>query len=81
MTKFLSIYRGAAVYEIEKFDSAEGEKMDVKIIAKAMTPNLKNMKVDFVQEASTREKALEKVKKDIDRFLDEQNMDQFVIDL
>lgn len=79
MTKFLGVYRGAAMYEIEEFEASKGHKVGTKILAKAMTPDTENLKIDFVAEASNQKKALEKVKKDIDRFLDEHNMDEFII--
>jgi hypothetical protein len=81
MTKFLGTYRGAAVYEIEAFDSSEGEKIGAKLIAKAMLPDQQNMQVDFAEEAATQEKAQEKIKKAIDRYLDEHEMNQFKIDI
>lgn len=81
MTKFLGVYRGAAVYEVEEFDSSEGEKMGSKLIAKAMLPDQKNMRVDFAEEAATQEKAREKIKKTINQYLADHNMDQFEIDI
>lgn len=81
MTKFLGTYRGAAVYEVEEFDSSEGQKMGSKLIAKAMLPDQNNMKVDFAEAAATQEKAREKIKKTIDQYLDEHDMNQFEIDI
>lgn len=81
MTKFLGEYRGAAVYEVEEFESSEGQKVGSKIVAKAMFPGQQNMKVDFVEEAGTQQKAREKIKKAIDRYLEEQNINQFEIDI
>lgn len=81
MTKFLGTYRGAAVYEVEVFDSSEGEKMGSKLIAKAMLPDQQNMQVDFSEEAATQEKAREKIKKTIDRYLAEHDIKQFEIDI
>lgn len=80
MTKFLGVYRGAAMYEIEEFEASKGQKVGTKILAKAIIPDTENLKIDFGAEASNQKKALEKVKKDIDRFLDEHNMDEFIID-
>lgn len=79
MTKFLGQYRGATIYEIEEFDSSEGQKMGSKIVAKAKTPGLENMKIDFIEEASNQLEAIDKVKNDIDRFLQEHEMEEFVI--
>lgn len=77
MTKFLNTYRGAEIYEVEEFDSSEVVKMGSKLIAKAMLPDQQNMKVDFAEEAATQEKAREKIKKAIDRYLDEHDIDKF----
>lgn len=77
MTKFLNTYRGAKIYEIEEFDSSEVQKMGSKLIAKAILPDQKNMKIDFAEEAATQEKAREKIKKAIDRYLDEHDIDKF----
>lgn len=63
MTKFLGVYRGAAIYEVEQFESSEGQKLGSKILAKAMLPDQPNMKADFVEEAESQEKALKKIKK------------------
>lgn len=81
MTKFLGEYRGAAVYEVEEFESSEGQKMGSKIVAKGIIPGQQNMKVDFVEEADTEEQAREKIKNAIDRYLDEHDMNQFEIDI
>ena len=81
MTKFLGVYRGAAVYEVEQFETSEGQKVGFKILAKAMLSDQPNMRVDFVEEAESREKAKEKIKKAIDKYLDEHDMDQFGIDI
>lgn len=81
MTKFLGVYRGATIYEVEQFESSEGKKIGSKILAKAMLPDRPNMKVDFVEEAESQEKAREKIKKAIDKCLDEHDMDQFEIDI
>lgn len=81
MTKFLGVYRGAAIYEIEEFDSSEGEKMGCKILAKALLSGQQNMKVDFVEEAETEEKARKKIKAAIDRYLEKHNMENFKIDI
>lgn len=80
MTKFLGVYRGAAMYEIEEFEASKGQKVGTKILAKAMTPDAENLKIDFVAEASNQKKALKKVKKDIDQFLEEHDLDRFIID-
>lgn len=80
MTRFLGRYRGAAIYEIEEFDSSEGQKLGSKVLAKAMTPDLKNMKVDFIEEGANQLDALDKIKKDIDQFLAEHEMETFVTD-
>lgn len=81
MTKFLGVYRGAAIYEVEQFESSEGQKMGSKILAKAMLSDQPNMKVDFVEEAESQDKAREKIKKTIDKYLDVHDMDQFEIDI
>lgn len=80
MTTLLSTYRGAAIYEVEEFDSSEGQKVSSKLMAKAVHPAKQNMHVDFVEVATTPEKAYEKIKTAIDRFLDEHDMDQFESD-
>ncbi|MBN2731870.1 MAG: hypothetical protein JXR26_05505 [Balneolaceae bacterium] len=79
MTKFLGVYRGAAMYEIEEFEASKGQKVGTKILAKAMPPDTENLKIDFVAEASNQKEALRKIKKEINRFLDEHNMDEFII--
>lgn len=80
MMKFLGIYRGAAIYEVD-LDPSEGRKLGSKVIAKAMIPAPKNMKVDFVKEAGDQQEALEKIKKTIDRYLDKHELEKFVIDI
>ncbi|MFH5831033.1 hypothetical protein [Halalkalibaculum sp. DA384] len=79
MTKFLGTYRGAAIYEVGEFDSPAGEKAGSKLMAKAVYPYKQNLQVDFVEQAGTQQKACEKIKKTIDRFLDEHDMTQFEI--
>ncbi|SHG52476.1 hypothetical protein SAMN05443144_13221 [Fodinibius roseus] len=81
MTKFLGVYRGSAIYEIEEFDTTEGEKMGCKILAKALLSDQQNIQVDFVEEAETEEKAREKIKVAIDRYLKKHNMQSFKIDI
>lgn len=77
MTTFLGQYRGAKIYEIEEFDPSEGKKMEVKILAKAVSPDQENLKVDFTGKASNQKKAIEKVKKAIDHFLQEHGIEEF----
>ncbi|SMO69045.1 hypothetical protein [Fodinibius sediminis] len=77
MTKFLGIYRGAEIYEIDEFDPSEGEKVGSRVIAKAMLPEQQNMKVDFSVEAGTREKAQEKIQKTIDHYLEKYDIGEF----
>lgn len=81
MTKFLGVYRGAAVYEVGRVDPSEGEKLGTKVIAKAMIPDQENLKVDFIEEAGDQQEALEKIKKTIDRYLDKHELEKFVIDI
>lgn len=79
MTTFLGLYKGAEIYEVD-LDPSEGEKLGSKVIAKARIPGQKNLKVDFVEEASDQEEALEKVNKTIDKYLEEHELKEFVID-
>ena len=81
MTKFLGVYRGAAIYEVEQFESSEGQKIGSKLLAKAMLPDQPNMQVDFVEEAESQKKARQKIKNVIDKYLDEHDMNQFEIDI
>lgn len=81
MTTFLGLYRGALFYEISGIDPSEGETLGSKVIAKAMIPNQENLKVDFIEEAATREVTLEKIKKVIDQFLEDHDIDEFVIEI
>lgn len=81
MTKtFLGIYRGATVYEVNEFKAADGVKLNSKVLAKAQVPGSGNLVVDFVATAPSREQALDKVKADIDRYLEEHDIDAFVIE-
>lgn len=81
MTTFLGLYRGAAIYEVGAVDPSEGETLGSKLIAKAMIPDQENMKVDFIEEAATQQEAQEKIKKAIDKYLADHDMDKFVIDI
>lgn len=77
MTKYLGQYRGAAIYEMEEFDASEGQKIGSKIMAKAVSPDQENLKIDFTAKASTQKQAIEKVKKAIDHFLQEHEIEAF----
>lgn len=81
MTTFLGMYRGAAIYEVSEVDPSEGEMLGSKVIAKALIPDQENMKVDFIEDAATQQKAVEKIKKAIDKYLADHDMDKFVIDI
>jgi len=48
------------------------------MIAKGMVPGSSNEKVDFVEDADTRDQALNKVKKEIDEYLATNNLDNFI---
>lgn len=78
MTNFLGMHRGAALYEVRESDPSEGEILGSKVIAKALVPNHENMRVDFIEEAATRDEALDKLKKRIDRYLDKHQLREFV---
>lgn len=77
MTKAIGQYRGAKIFEIEEFESSDGEKIGSKIIAKAILPNQQNMKVDFVEKSDTLQKARKKIEKTIDQYLDEHEFERF----
>lgn len=81
MTTFLGLYRGAALYEVSEVDPSEGKTLGSKLIAKAMVPEQENLKVDFIEEAATQQEAFEKIKKAIDTYLADHNMNKFVIDI
>lgn len=81
MTTFLGLYRGAALYEVGGIAPSEGETLGSKVIAKAMVPEQENMKVDFIEEAATQQEAQKKIKKAIDTYLADHDMDKFVIDI
>lgn len=77
MSEILEFYKGAAIYEAEPFDEEKGEKMNVKLIAKAVLPEPHNVKVDFTEEAMNQEKAIKKIHNAIDKYLDHHDLRRF----
>jgi len=78
MDKFIERYRGASIFEVQIFKPEEGDPIGAKMIAKGMVPGSSNEKVDFVEDADTRDQALNKVKKEIDEYLATNNLDNFI---
>jgi hypothetical protein len=81
MMKFLGVYRGAALYEYDEIEELEGKRATIKIVAKAMTTQNDNLSVTFVKQEPNEESARKAIKKTIDHYLEEHNMDQFVTDV
>lgn len=81
MIKFLGLYRGAAIYEVDDFEPEEYLKDGSRIIAKAMTPELNNKSVEFVEQAADLEMARSKIEHAIDEYLSDNDMDRFIIDI
>lgn len=52
-----------------------------KFIAKAIIPGHENLKVDFIEEATTQELALDQIKNVIDKYLAEHQKDTFNTDI
>lgn len=81
MITFLGVYRGAAVYEYDGTDSAEGQKQGSKVVAKAMTSDLDNLNVVFVEEGDTTDMARDMIKRTIDHYLENNHLEHFVRDI
>lgn len=77
MTQFISFYKGASLFEVHAVKPSEGEAMDSKIIAKAVSPEQENMRIEFTATAGSQEKALQRIRKTIDDYLTEHETDSF----
>ncbi|MEL7833416.1 hypothetical protein [Fodinibius sp. Rm-B-1B1-1] len=77
MKKDIGTYRGTRLYEADQVNAAEGQALNVKIVGEGVHPDQQNMKVDFVAEASSRDEGVHQIKKKIDRYLDEHDIQKF----
>lgn len=77
MNNFLERYRGAKIYESEVVDPTKGRKLRAKVVAKAIIPGQQNLKVDFIERAPEVPEAVARIKKAIDRYLEEHEFDTF----
>lgn len=74
----LETYRGAAIYEVNPTNMSENQLLTYKVRAEGLLPEPDNMKVDFVEEAQSRDQAIKLVKKQIDQYLDKHEIKKFV---
>jgi hypothetical protein len=72
----LEKYRGAVLYEKNEIDPSEGALLTHKVLAKGAHPDKRNMLVDFVAEAESKDKAVELVKEKVDHYLGEHNLQE-----
>lgn len=71
-------YRGAAIYEVNPTNMSEDKLLRIKVRAEGLLPEPENMKVDLTEEAQNREQAIQKIKEQIDRYLDKHKIKNFV---
>lgn len=74
---YLETYRGAAIYSVGDIDPSEGELLYKRVQAKGVLPAKENMEVDFIEEAEDQQAAIRQLRKTIDEFLDEHDLQSF----
>lgn len=79
MKYYIKKYHGATIYEVTATDKSKATPVNYQIMAKARLPGSGNLTVDFIQKSTNREKALEKVQQDIDRYLNEHDLSHFLL--
>lgn len=76
--EFLGTHRGAALYKVlEEDEDLYGEVVEEKVRAEAVHPGQKNLKIDFEAEGENQKDAMKILIKKIDKYLDENGIDEF----
>lgn len=76
--EFLGTHRGAALYKVlEEDEDLYGEVIEEKVRAEAVHPEQGNLKVDFEAEGENKKDAMKILIKKIDKYLDENGIDEF----
>gem|GEM_PF-5728355 len=57
-------------------DEKDGQLLNYKVVAKGRHPKEENLLLDFIGEASKEQKAMKVVKKKIDNYLSEHNLNK-----
>lgn len=78
MKNFIKKYHGAAIYEVSEVNQVKGTPLDFRVVAKGNLPGNGNLMVDFIEQSSTREEAIQKVEQDIDQYLSEHEISEFL---
>lgn len=78
MKHYIKKYLGATIYEVTAAENPQVTPVNFEILATATLPGSGNLAVDFIEKSSDRDKAIEKVQYDIDRYLDEHDLSNFL---
>lgn len=78
MKNYIKKYHGAAIYEDSEMNQSEGIPLSFRVIAKGILPGNGNLTVDFIEQSNTRAEAIQKVEQDIDQYLSEHEISEFL---